>query len=345
MAALSDLKIWLAPLSFLAGGILLGLVVESLILGKFRKIASKTDLEVDNIAADSLRGLPFLWFVMGGLYGAVLVSPIPISRVTLIEKILQVILILSLTVLIARISTRSVDAYTRKQVGVSASFSILKNLCRGFILILGLLTIFYTLGMNVTPVLTALGVGGLAVALALQDPLANFFSGLQILASRQISLGDYVKLETGEEGYVSDITWRYTTLITLPNNRVIVPNVKLASNLVTNFYLPSKEVAIPMQATVSYGSDLAKVERVTIEVAESVMKEIPGAVPDFQPALRFHTFGDSGIQFSVLLRAREYSDQPLIKHEFIKRLHDRYNKEGIQIPYPTRTIYMEQKES
>ena len=202
--------------------------------------------------------------------------------------------------------------------------------------------ILHSLGISITPILTALGVGGLAAALALQPTLANLFSGLQIIAAKQLHPGDYIKLDSGEEGYVTDIAWRNTIIRALPNNMIIVPNSKLASAIVTNYYQPEQEMAVLVQVGVSYKSDLKKVEEVTIEVGKEIMREVEGGVPDFEPFIRYHTFDDSSINFTVILRTTEYVGQYLIKHEFIKRLHKRYNKEGIVIPFPIRTIHMDQ---
>jgi small-conductance mechanosensitive channel len=202
------------------------------------------------------------------------------------------------------------------------------------IFLMGALIILQTLNISITPILTALGVGGLAVALALQDTLSNLFSGLQIIASRQVRPGDYVKLESGEEGYVIDITWRNTAIRALPNNMVIVPNSKLASTLVTNYYQPEKEMAVLVEVGVGYQSELKKVEQTTIEVAREVMHEVKGGVREFEPFIRYHSFGDSSINFTVILRGCEFTDQFLIKHEFIKRLHERFSDGSHRNPFP-----------
>lgn len=93
-----------------------------------------------------------------------------------------------------------------------------------------------------------------------------------------------------------------------------------------------------VQVGVDYGSDLGHVERVTCEVAKETLHTVPGGVANFEPFIRYHTFGDSSINFTVILRAREFVDQFLLKHEFIKRLHERYEQEGLTIPFPIRTI-------
>ncbi|MFA5199637.1 MAG: mechanosensitive ion channel family protein, partial [Candidatus Omnitrophota bacterium] len=199
--------------------------------------------------------------------------------------------------------------------------------------------------VSITPILATLGVGGLAVALALQDTLTNLFAGFHITVANQIRVGDYIKLETGEEGYVVDINWRSTKIKMLPNNIVLIPNDKLNKAIVTNYYLPDKEMAVLVDLGVHYKSDLEKVEKITCEVAKSIMAEVNGGVTYFEPFIRYHTFGDSSIKFTVILRAKEFVDQYLIKHEFIKRLHKRYNKEGINIPYPIRAINYEQEKA
>jgi small-conductance mechanosensitive channel len=188
--------------------------------------------------------------------------------------------------------------------------------------------------------LTALGVGSLAVALALQDTLSNLFSGFYIIANKQIRTGEYIKLDSGQEGYLVDIGWRTTRIRVLANNMIIIPNAKLGSAIVTNFHMPDKEMGLVLQVGVSYSSDLEKVEKVTIEVARETLRGVSGGVESFEPFVRYNSFGDSAIQFSVILRVKEFTDQYLVTHEFIKRLHKRYNLEGIDIPFPQRTVHL-----
>jgi small-conductance mechanosensitive channel len=194
--------------------------------------------------------------------------------------------------------------------------------------------------VSITPLLGALGVGGLAVALALQDTLANLFAGVHILASKKVQQGDYVALDGGQEGYIVDINWRNTTIRQIQGNLVVVPNSRFADAIMTNFHQPAQDMSVLVPVGVSYDSDLDEVERVTLEVAREVLKEVEGGVPDHEPLVRFNGFGESSIDFSVILRSREFGDQYRLVHEFIKRLHRRYGAEGIEIPYPIRTLLM-----
>ena len=200
-------------------------------------------------------------------------------------------------------------------------------------------------GVSITPLLASLGIGSLAVALALQPTLENFFSGIQIVMDKPVKVGQFVKLDSGEEGYIYKVGWRSTWIRMLPNNVVVIPNKVLVNSKVLNYYYPEQEMAVLVQVGVHYESDLKKVERVTCEVAKEVMKEVQGGVPGFDPFIRYHTFNDFSIDFTVILRAEEFVANYLVKHEFIKRLHERYAKEGIVIPYPIRAINYEQEKA
>lgn len=217
---------------------------------------------------------------------------------------------------------------------------IIKRVFKAFAIAIGLMMALGTFGVEVSPLLASLGIAGLAVALAFQDTLANFFAGIYISVDRPIKIGDYVRLEDGKEGYVAAVGWRSTTIRMLANNLIIIPNEKLAKSVITNFHAPEKEMGVVFPASVSYGTDLAKAEKVTIEVAKGIQKSVKGAVPSFEPFMRYNKFDESGIGFSVILRVDEYVDQYLVAHEFVKALHARYKKEGIEIPYPKRDVYI-----
>jgi small-conductance mechanosensitive channel len=334
----------LVPGMYVIGGFLAGLLFEFIILKKVRQIAARTAWEGDAILARSLRGVTTLWFTAAGMYAAIRTGEISHAQLGIVHKALLVIVALSVTVVVARISSAFVNLYSRRVGGVLMSTSMFANLTRIIVFIIGALIILQTLGISIAPILTALGVGGLAVALALQDTLSNLFAGIHVIASKQVKPGDYIKLASGEEGYVKDITWRYTTIQELPDNMIIIPNSKLASSIVTNYYYPEKEMSVLVQVGVGYNSDLEAVERETIEVAREVMRKVSGGVARFDPFVRYHTFGDSSINLTVILRGMEFTDQYLLRHEFVKRLHKRYRDQGIEIPFPIRTVYL-RKES
>lgn len=323
--------------------LLIGLLLERALRRYLQAFGKKRGLKGVEVLSHSLKVHVTLWSLCVGFFLALPKLPLSQEGLLLLRKAVLSLLIVSLSLFFSGVLARTFGLYLERFKEVLPPTSLFENLIRVFVLVIGFLILVQALGLSITPALAGLGIGGLAAALALQGPLANLFSGIHIMLSRQIRPGDYVKLETGHEGYVVDISWRNTTIRELPNNLVIVPNAKLASLIVVNYHQPEPQISVIVPVQVSYSSDLEKVERVTLEVAQEVMREVPGGVVEFEPLLRFQAFEDSGIRFNVILRAREYSDQYIVRHEFIKRLLNRYRQEGIEIPYPTRTVHLKRK--
>lgn len=333
---------WLAPAIFFGGGLVLGVFIDHVVLPILKKLAERTTWKFDDIIINSLRGLFIVWLGIVGAHLAMVslgdrISP---KMFDTAKDVLKVIFILSLSVLAARITVALLRRSIQQSGTQIPGASIFTNLARLVILMIGALMALNALGIAITPILTALGVGGLAVALALQDTLSNLFSGIHIIVSKQIKPGDYVKLDSGNEGYVVDVGWRNTTIKAPANNMVIVPNAKLASAIITNFYQPDLEMGMGVEISVSGDNDLDKVERITIEVAKEIIAKTAGVVNTGDPAIRYTSFSDGAITFGIGFRVREVTDQHLVKHEFLKALHKRYKAEGIQIALPTRTIFV-----
>ncbi|MGY0020135.1 mechanosensitive ion channel family protein [Streptomyces sp. cg35] len=321
----------------LLAGLLAGLLLRVL-LRWLGDRASRTRWGGDDVIVDALRTLvPWAAFAAGA---AVAAEALPLTARTgrNVNMTLTAFVIVAATLTAARVITGLVRTVAQSRSAVAGSATIFVNITRVVVLAMGFLVVLQTLGISIAPLLTALGVGGLAVALALQDTLANLFAGVHILASKTVQPGDYIRLSSGEEGYVVDINWRNTVVRQLSNNLVIIPNTQLSGTNMTNFSRPAQDMTLTVQVGVGYDSDLEHVERVTTEVVEEVMTGVEGALPEHEPAVRFHTFGDSRISFTVILGVGEFSDQYRIKHEFIKRLHQRFREEGIRIPSPARTV-------
>ncbi|MGA3281635.1 MAG: mechanosensitive ion channel family protein [Smithella sp.] len=337
------IKKMLLPAIIIVAGFLAGVIFEKLILRKIKKLSSKTNWESNEIFINALHGTTTILFLVASISLALESTELSPHILNLIHKVLLVLVIFFVTVVLSKISVGFVNVYSKKVDGAFTSTSIFTNITRILVFVIGILIIFQYLGISTVHILTVLGVGGLAVALALQDTLSNLFAGIQVLASGQLKPGHYLRLTSGEEGHITDITWRYTTIISLQNNTVIVPNSKLASAIVTDFSIPGEVISTSIEVGVSYDSDLEKVEKVTTEVAREVLKETGAGVPEFEPSVTYKKFGDSGINMDVNFRVKKFVDQYTVKHEFIKRLHKRYREEGIEIPFPVRTVYIKDK--
>jgi len=318
-----------------------GIALSQLVFARLRKIARITDASYP-LMQRSLRGMPIIWGILLGGYVAIELLPISPRGLHFLEGVFHAIGIVSLTIMGSRLVSGFLSQQVQKTAGTFASTSILVTTIELIVYITGLLFLLQSFGISITPLLTALGVGGLAVALALQDTLSNLFSGINILLSKQIKIGDYVKLSSGEEGHVIDMNWRSTTIQKLSNNIIVVPNQKIASSILTNYALPYAECSLVIPVGVSYDSDLEQVQKVTSAVAKEVLQDTEGGVISFEPFIRYSSFAQSSINFNVILRIKSVTDQYLIQHEFIKRLHARYRQEGIEIPFPTTNVNLQQ---
>lgn len=220
---------------------------------------------------------------------------------------------------------------------------LIQKLLAAIVLGLAAITVLTQLGIEIGPMLASLGIAGLAVALALQDTLGNYFAGLIIAFDKPFRPGDYVRLSNGQEGFVQSIGWRTTHIRPFGETVVIVPNSKLTSDIIVNSYYPDLAVRVYIDCGVSYESDLAEVERKCIEIANRVAAETEGGDATFTPIVRFKEFGDSNINFTVIIRTTNFGDSFLLKHEFIKALHRGFGEAGIVINYPVRQIRTEAK--
>lgn len=323
--------------------------VKKALFATFQKVAQKTKTRLDDILIESLDfPLNILIYSSGAAVVEQMIPVLTDSSDTLTKYFLvgfKVAAVVAIIIFVDRLLAALILEYSKKVEMLRSSGGIARGLVRVVVISLGVLILLDSFGVSITPIVASLGIGSLAVALALQPTLENFFSGIQIVVDKPIQLGHFVKLESGEEGYVHKIGWRSTWVRMLPNQMVIIPNKILVDSKITNYYYPDMEVALLVQVGVHYGSDLQKVEDVTIDVARKVQKEITGAVETFDPFIRYHTYDSSSINFSVILRVKEFVDNYLVKHEFIKRLHARYREEGITIPYPIRAINFEQEQT
>ncbi|MFH1848050.1 MAG: mechanosensitive ion channel family protein [Candidatus Omnitrophota bacterium] len=321
------------------------LIAKKVIFGRVSAFAAKTKAKLDDVVVHSL-DLPVTLLIF--VSGAVVLERIaPVGKEAIFTShfmfAFKITTVVAIVMFLDRLFKGLIETYADSIDILRSSRSVVHGLVRAVVMGLGLLILCDSFGISITPFLASLGIGSLAVALALQPTLENFFSGVQIVIDKPIKVGQFVKLDSGEEGYVHKIGWRSTWIRMLPNNVVVIPNKVLVSSKLLNYYYPQRELAVLVQVGVHYDSDLAHVEKVTIEVGEDTMKTVTGGVPEFKPFIRYHTFNAFSIDFTVILRAKEFVDNYLIKHEFIKRLHERYKKEGIVIPYPIRAVNYEQE--
>jgi len=317
--------------------LLLGRLFQKIIIPRLRKRSARNRSVNLRIFLNNIQGPFLIWVVLGTFYG--LGSYFVEDSKTLLGKAVTtslILIIITFTYVIGQVIKSLLTYYIRK--GILPNTTIFNSLSTILILFIGIGAVLSVLGISITPIFAALGIGGLAVALALQPTLANLFAGMSIIASKQLNPGDFVELSPTQSGYIDDIQWRTTTIRTIQNNLVIVPNSMMSNMVVTNYSLPAKELSLPIPVGVHYDSDLDHVRDVCIEVAKLVLTTEEGGVKDFQPVVRFKQFGPSSIDLNVVLRINEFNQQHHIRSEFIRILRKRFKEEGIIIPYPITTV-------
>ncbi|MBW7889852.1 MAG: mechanosensitive ion channel family protein [Chitinophagaceae bacterium] len=329
---------------FVAGGFVIGFFVRKVISPIFRKAASRTKWTADDLIFENTGKWVIPWFLALGVYWGWEHVKMDAKYHHWLQNGLLIFYVFSFTAIIANVLSGMTRVRNAHGDNINSSSSIVGNIIKVIIYCVGVLVILQSLGISITPVLTALGVGGLAVALALQDTLSNLFAGIQIISTRKINPGDFIKLDSGQEGFVDDISWRYTTLKSADNNSIIIPNSKVASAILSNYFHPEKEVVFNIAVGVDYNSNLEEVEKITIEVLKEMQELYPECDKDFQPFVRFQQFGDSSVDLKMFLRSKTFGGQFLLKHELMKRVKKKYDEVGIQIPFPVRNVIINKPE-
>jgi small-conductance mechanosensitive channel len=309
------------------------------------KIAKHTKTILDDLIIKALTGPVFAIIITAGLWIAVVRLPEIENFTDIIHKIFITIYIFIVAVAVIRILHALLSWYSAEMAHRTKTtfddrmIPIIRRVIDIFIYAIALMIVLSQLGIDITPMLAGLGIGGLAVALALQSTLSNFLSGTYVITDAVIQKGHYILLDSGQEGTVEDIGWRTTKIRHWQGNLIVLPNNKLADAAIIDFEKPEAPMIFTVDCGVSYDSDLEKVERVSIEVAKSIMDNSPLGARDFTPLVRFKQFGDSNINFAIMLKGIDRISQYALKHDFIKALHKRFAEEGIEIQYPARKIY------
>ena len=343
------LSMLVVPAIILVVSLAIGIFLNRLLKQKVPAKIAFDDSEIKNIFFRALHGVPIYLSLIVGLYWIVNTSEhLPEGLVKIFSYILFAAIVFSIT----RVMERTLSGIIRLKfsgTGDASQSTLLDTIFRAMVYASGLLVVLDYCNISIAPILTAIGFGSMAVAFGVRETLENIFSGLQLIISKQMRVGDYIKLSTGDEGKIIDINWRFISI--MPPNEgsvVVIPNKVIASSVSTNYSMPRDDIVVAVQLGVGYESDLEKVEKITLEVAREIMIKIDGYEPNFDengidrnplaPVVRYQELGDFSINFKAILHVTQFKHQYLLQHEFIKAIKKRFSSEGINIPYPTHTL-------
>lgn len=278
-----------------------------------------------------LRGVTILYALALGVYIAADAYAVGGSKGEQLQERLAIALcILASTIVGTRLAERSISTLSRHYGDRFPSASLFVSIARVTVIVIGTLIFLDSFNITVAPILTVLGTGGVAIALALQTTLANLFAGLQIIAARQVRPGDYIKLDDGSEGYIKDITWRNATIYDPSGNMIIVPNNKLATIVFTNYSTPQESMSLGVEVLATYGEDLAKIEQIAQEAARAATRDI--GIPGREPSVQFARLSDMGVVLSVSMDIAHFTDRFTARSEFFRVFCTRCLEEKILLP-------------
>lgn len=197
--------------------------------------------------------------------------------------------------------------------------------------------IFLAWHIDVTAWMASAGIIGLAISFAAKDTLANLFSGVFILADAPYKLGDYIVLDSGERGEVTQIGIRSTRMLTRDDVEITVPNATMGNAKITNEAGgPHEKYRIRIKIGVAYGSDIDTVQQVLIDVAH----QNPDVCRAPEPRVRFRAFGDSSLDHELLCWVVRPVLRGRVSHELNTAIYKRFIQEGIEIPFPQQDVYI-----
>lgn len=327
--SLDKFSAWTVAGAYTLLWLLLAALVYAVLHRSLARMATARDTKVSHVLAATIpRPASIAIFLIGTASGLRLLQ-LPGSDVIELHKVLSLALGVVGVAVLMRIAFRSIDAFGRSSPELRSSAGIGRAVT--WVVGLGVVAVLVSdaLGISLAPALTALGVGSLSVALALQDTLSNFFAGVYIVFDKPVRPGDYIRVDPSYDGYVQAIGWRSTQLKTMSNNLVIIPNATLSKAIITNYTLPTPAVASSVRVDVVSDADIDKVEDALVDEAKRAL-DLPSIAKAPEPSVALTPgFVDGVIAFTVFFHVQSFAEQGGVQHALRKRIAARLKKEGI----------------
>jgi small-conductance mechanosensitive channel len=329
---------WGASVLYVVAWVLAGVLVRNILRRWLGRIATHQKTELAEVIAGSVPRPAGMAVVLVGLATGLRLLTVPETKLLEIHRLLAFALASLGVGLMMRVGLRSIEAFGRSNPALKSSAGIGRVAVWIACLAIEAVLASDMLGLSLAPALTAFGVGSLAVALALQDTLSNFFSGVYVILDKPIRPGDFVRVDPGYEGYVSSIGWRSTQLRTLANNVVIIPNGMLAKAVITNYTLPTPHIASSVRVDVAADADLVRTEAALAEVAKSAA-DVPGVAADPRPSVSLSPgFVDGGVAFTISYHVVSFGDQGQAQHVLRMRIAVALKNAGIALRGATNPL-------
>ena len=323
---------WVIAAGVLAGWILTLLALKRVLVGLFRRVVQRPHLQHLTSLIDAIAPALTIAIAVSGIEVAAQIAPLPQVWRADVAVILTGGVVAALVIFADKISRLWLRRAATRYPLFAEGYGLVTGAVRGIIIALGLLMFLESVGISIGPLLASLGIGSLAIALALQKTLKNIFSGFFLIADKSLEVGDYVKLQSGQEGQLFKLGWRCSKFRMLTGEVVVVPNSHLVDSIVTNYRAPDGKVAIPVDVAVLNSNDPVHVERIVREVAREVMASVISDRSSYDPEVLFEGISGNLINLTVLIQAGSSDLIAAVRSEFIKRAVVRFAREQIKLP-------------
>jgi small-conductance mechanosensitive channel len=330
----------LAALVILAATVVIGWLVKNVLAGALRRLAAKTTTDLDDQIVALAEKPAFRLVRMVGIYLAVLELPVPRPLDMAVTGILLILVIFVAVRLVTRIGILLLLAYGRRVSDVPGRqryekdyVPLLSKILGTILTLMGLIIVLRHFGQDVSSVVAALGIGGLAISFAAKETLGNMFAGFTLLLDRPFRPGDRIKMATGEIGDVLEVGTRSTRIRLLDSNMLIVPNSELVNNRVVNFNFPDPSMRGALEVGIAYGSDIERAKAIVLDAIRAQPEVI-----DPPPSVLLAAFGDSALVLAASYVVAEFADAGAVQDRVRVRVYNELGAAGIKIPYPTREL-------
>ncbi len=303
-----------------------------------KPLTKKTNTKIDDLIVRNLSSVIFYIIIAVGL-------KVSLTFVALdsfyYHCIVDTFLIIAVTILVVKIVNDLAHHWKKDWALKTASTAddrlipMIEKIAKVIIIALAVIFIFDSWNVDISPLLATAGIAGIAVSFAVKDSLANILGGLQLVLDKTFKVGDKVKLESGELGVILDIGLRSTKLKTYDNEVIYIPNGYLANAKVRNYTVPDLKLRVNVNFGVAYGSDTDKVRDIVLRT----LKKMDSVLDDPEPVVQFLEMSDFSLDFIARVWVKDYQEAYSMKLQTTDEIYKALNREGINIPFPTHTVY------
>lgn len=272
---------WADPAGWFAGSLVAFLALRMFLLGSLRRRSAAGAHPYTGVFLDAIRVPAVFWCLAAALSVAARYADLNARQEKTVDTLIFVFLIVSASLVLANVLARMLAVFGARRGLPMAGAGLSQTLTYVVVLTVGALVLLRYFNIAITPILGLLGVGGLAVGLALQDTLSNLFAGVHLLIEEPFKVGDFIRLSTGEEGTVTDIGWRTTRLLMGTNNLIVIPNNKITTTNLINHALPAAWLMTEIDVVTRQDADVDLIRKLALEAAAESELVLKAPAPVF----------------------------------------------------------------